>query len=120
MIFMIRYQTRFGTVTISNEYFAKLIGNAVVSCYGVSSMVAKGSQWWRSKFSKKEYIDTGIIVSGDINQINVDLHITVTFGVNINAIAQSIMHKVKYVVEESTGIAVNNVTVHVDGMTNDN
>ncbi len=117
---MIHYQTRFGVVTVSNEYFAKLIGNAVVSCYGVSSMVATGTQWWRSKLSKKEYIDTGINVSGDINQINVDRHITVMFGVNINAIAQSIVHKVKYVVEESTGISVNNVTVHVDGIDNEN
>lgn len=117
---MINYQTRFGAVTISNEYFAKLIGNAVTSCYGVSSMVATGKQWWRSKLSKKEYIDTGIVVTGNINQIDVDLHITVTFGVNINAIAQSIVHKVRYVVEDSTGISVNNVTVHVDGMASEN
>ena len=116
---MIQYQTRYGTVTVSNEYFAKIIGKTVTSCYGVSSMVATGKQWIRSKFSKKEYIDTGIVVSGNINQINVDLHITVIFGVNINAIAQSVAHKVKYVVEESTGIAVNNVTVDVDDMIND-
>lgn len=116
---MIHYQTRFGTVTVSNDYFAKLIGKAVNSCYGVSSMVAKGPQWLRSKITKKQYIDTGIVVKGNIDRINVDLHITVMFGVNINAIAQSIVHKVKYVVEDSTGIAVDNVTVHVDGMNND-
>ena len=113
---MIHYQTRFGTVTVSNDYFAKLIGNAVNSCYGVSSMVAKGPQWWRSKISKKQYIDTGIVVKGNIDRINVDLHITVMFGVNINAIAQSIVHKVHYVVTEATGIKVNKVTVKVDGI----
>ncbi|MGN0556883.1 MAG: Asp23/Gls24 family envelope stress response protein [Acutalibacteraceae bacterium] len=117
---MIHYQTRFGAVTVSDEYFAKLIGNAVNSCYGVSSMVATGKQRLRRFFSKKEYIDTGIAVRGNIDQIDVDLHISVTFGVNINAIAQSIVHKVKYVVEDSTGISVNKVTVHVDGMKNDN
>ena len=39
---MIRYETRLGSVEISNEYFAKLIGNAVASCYGVRAMVPKG------------------------------------------------------------------------------
>lgn len=116
---MISYDTRFGRVIITNEYFAKLIGSAVTSCYGVASMVAKGKQWIREKFSRKEYIDTGIVVSGNINQINVDLYITVVFGVNINAIAQSIINKVKYTVQEATGITVNKVTVHVVGMKND-
>ncbi|MBQ2676748.1 MAG: Asp23/Gls24 family envelope stress response protein [Clostridia bacterium] len=113
---MIRYETRLGSVIISNEYFAKLIGNAVTSCYGVSSMVATGTQWWRSKLTRRDYIDTGIVVSGNINQINVDLHIMVVHGMNINAIAESIVHKVKYTVEEATGISVNKITVHVDGM----
>lgn len=114
---MIHYKTRFGEVNISNEYFAELIGNAVTSCYGVSSMVATGKQWLRRQITRKEHLDTGIVVSGNINQINVDLHITVMMGINITAIAQAIVHKVKYVVEDATGIAVNNVTVHVDGIT---
>ena len=35
---------------------------------------------------------------------------------NINAIAKSIVHKVKYTVEETTGITVDKVTVRVDGI----
>ncbi len=116
---MIRYETRLGSVEISSEYFAKLIGNAVVSCYGVRAMVPKGRQWWRSKLTRKEYIDTGIFVSGSINQINVDLHIAVAYGLNINEIAKSIVNKVKYTVEQSTGIIVNAVTVHIDSMENE-
>lgn len=116
---MIRYKTRLGNVTISDEYFANIIGNAVVSCYGVASMVAKGTQKVRSVFSKDELIDKGIIVRGNIDKINVSLYITVMFGVNINAISQSIVHKVKYTVREATGIEVDKVTVHIDGMQND-
>lgn len=114
---MITYETRLGKVEIANEYFARLIGDAVTSCYGVSSMVAtKGKQWLRSKLTNKSYLDTGISVTGNINKINVDLHICVTYGLNLNAICSSISHKVKYVVEQSTGITVNKVTVHVDAM----
>ena len=114
---MITYETRLGKVEIANEYFSKLIGNTVTSCYGVSSMVAtKGTQWLRSKISKKQYLDTGIVVSGSINKINVHLNISVTYGMNLNAICNSISHKVKYVVEQATGIVVNKVTVHIESM----
>ena len=37
---MITYETRLGKVEIAIDYFARLIGDAVTSCYGVSSMVA--------------------------------------------------------------------------------
>ncbi len=113
---MIRYENRFGTVSISNFFFTKLIGHAVSSCYGVAGMVAKGPQRLRQLFSKKDNEDKGIRVKGDFNAIAVDIYIVVTYGVNINAIAKSIVSKVKYVVEDSTGITVEKVTVHIDGM----
>ncbi len=113
---MIAYETRLGKVTISNTYFAKLIGQATSSCYGVAGMVPKGVQWWRQKLTRKNYVDTGILIGGNIDSICVDLHITVTYGVNINAIAKSIVNKVKYTVEEATGINVEKVIVHIDGM----
>lgn len=113
---MIRFETRYGEITIENEFFAKFIGNAVASCYGVSGMVAKGVQKVKNFVARKELPDTGIIVTGNIDKINVELYITVMYGVNINAISKSIVHKVKYTVEEATGIQVNKVTVHVAKM----
>ena len=38
------------------------------------------------------------------------------YGLNISAISNSIVHKVKYTVEEATGISVAKVLVHVDRM----
>lgn len=113
---MIAYETRIGTIGISNSFFSKLIGHAVSSCYGVSGMVAKGHQKITSLLTRGDNHDTGIKVRGDVNSIVVDLYITVTYGVNINAIANSIVNKVKYTVQEATGITVSKVTVHVVGM----
>ena len=79
-------------------------------------MVAKGPQRLRQLFSKKENAENGIKVKGDFNSIVVDIYIVVTYGVNINAIAKSIVSKVKYTVEDSTGIIVEKVIVHIDGM----
>ena len=114
---MIAYETRIGKVHISYEYLSKLIGHAVTSCYGVSGMVAGTSkQKLFILISKKEQLDKGIVVKGNADAITVDLHIIVTYGMNINAIAQSIVHKVKYVVYDATGIDVKKVTVKVDGI----
>jgi len=112
---MIAYENHLGTVCISQNYLAKLIGNAVSSCYGVTNMVPKGTQWWRSKLVRRDFADTGIQVRGS-KPLTVDLHISVMHGLNISAISNSIVHKVKYTVEEATGITVGRVRVHVDRM----
>lgn len=114
---MISYETRLGSIEISNTYLAKLIGNAVTSCYGVVGMVPSGNkQKLFQLFNKKNSIDKGITVIGSSDSISVELHIIVSYGMNINAIAKSIVNKVRFTVKEATGINVDKVTVKVDGI----
>ena len=114
---MISYETRIGKITLSNSYFSKLIGRAVTSCFGVVGMVPRGSKQRLLGFvSKKDRLDTGVVVRGDFSSIVVDLHIVVSYGMNINAIAKSIVNKVQYTVTSATGIKVKKVTVKVDGI----
>lgn len=114
---MIAYETRVGTVSISEAYLSKLIGHEVTSCFGVVGMVAgTGKQKLFNLFTKEDSVDTGICVKGNTDSIDVELHIVVTYGMNINAIAESITEKVRYVVSEATGITVNKVIVKVDGI----
>lgn len=114
---MISYETRIGTVEITEQFLSKLIGFEVTSCFGVVGMVPRGSkQRIVDVFSKGKAIDTGIKVSGNAETINVEIHIVVIYGMNINAIAASITEKVKYKVTEITGINVGKVSVMVDGI----
>ena len=55
-------------------------------------------------------------VRSDSDRLIVDLHISVIYGMNISAIAKSIVNKVRYTVEEATGLAVKKVNVFVDNM----
>ena len=114
---MIAYETRLGTISITNEYLTKLIGNAVSSCYGVVGMAPGGKrQRILGLLSKKEYANKGIVVRGNEDSISVDLHIIVSYGMNINAIAKSIVNEVRFTVDEAIGIKVEKVTVKVDGI----
>ena len=114
---MIAYENRIGKVHICESYLQKLIGQAVTSCFGVVGMVPSGSrQKILNLLSKKESLNKGIVIKGNSEAINIELHIIVSYGMNINAIAQSIVHKVEYTVAEAVGIKVNKVTVKVDGI----
>lgn len=114
---MIAYETRLGNIILSEAYLSKLIGHEVTSCFGVVGMAPRShTQRLSSKFLKEKPIDTGIKVSGNDNNITVELHIIVIYGMNINAIAASITEKVKYVVKENVGLNVEKVIVKVDGI----
>ena len=112
---MIRIDNRYGTIEISQNYFRHIIGEAVSSCYGVVGMVRKGTRkGLRAMLSRKALIEDGVRVRNEGERLVVDIHIEVVFGMNIAAIAKSIVNKVRYTVEEATGLTVKKVNVFVD------
>lgn len=114
---MIRIENHLGTIEISHEYFSYLIGNAASSCYGVASMMKSGAkQGLRSLVMRRSYADEGVRVRSEGEKLIIDLHISVIYGTNISAIAKSIVNKVRYTVEQATGLEVRKVNVFVDGM----
>lgn len=113
---MIGFENPLGSVEISQDFFANLVGKAASECFGVSGMISSPYQGLKSILSSKEDPDKGVRVRTEAGKLVVDLHIAVTYGVNISAIVKSIVHKVRYTVEESTGLAVARVNVYVDSM----
>lgn len=114
---MISYENRIGSIGFTEGFLSKLIGHAVTSCFGVVGMAPHSRrQHIFGLFSKEQSLDTGIKVKGDANEIDVEIHIIVTFGMSIPAVAASITEKVKYVVKQATSITVNRVVVKVDGI----
>lgn len=115
---MIKTENHIGTIEITETYFANLIGNTVSSCFGVVGMANSNTRQQLRAFLKKGIIfpDQGVAVQKHSDGLFIDLHIIVTYGLNISAICQSITNKVKYTVEEATGMKVAKIKVFVDGM----
>ena len=115
---MVNYENALGTIEISEEYFSQLLGSVVPTCFGVAGMANNGfSQQIRSFFHKtKFYLDRGVNVVRELDGLVVELHIVVTYGVNISVVVQSIVNKVRYTVEDATGLTVKTVNVYVDSM----
>jgi uncharacterized alkaline shock family protein YloU len=113
---LIRFENPNGYIEVTHEYFSNLIGYATSSCYGVAGMAATNpAQGFITNFVQ-EKLDRGIKVKSVAGELAIDLHIIVTYGVNITAIVKSIIKKVRYTVEEATGLKVESVNVFIDGM----
>ena len=113
---MVKIETHLGVVEISHEFFANLIGWVASGCFGVSGMATSGTvDGLKQLFATKKKFDKGVRVRAVDNKLVIDLHIIVSFGVNIPAIVKSIVNKVKYSVEDATGLEVSTINVFVDG-----
>lgn len=116
---MISIERSAGSIEISKEYFARLIGFAASECFGVSGMVPSSPNQELRAFFRKNDVDKGVAVKSVNGKLHIELHIEVTYGVNVAAIVKSIINKVRYTVEEATGLRVGKVNVFVDSMTLD-
>ena len=116
---MIKIDNHLGTIEMKTSHLTSLIGHTVTSCFGVVRMnPASAYQGARSNIFKKDSIDNGVIVKfpKGSDKMVIDLHISVTYGINVSAIVDSIINKVRYVVEKETGIEVKKINVYVDSM----
>lgn len=117
---MIKFENPNGYIEITNNYFSNLVGNAAQSCFGVTRMVNPNAlRSIKNVINSKVDPDNhsqGVTVKSINGSLVVDLHIAVSYGVNINAISDSIVNKVRYTIESATGLKVSAVNVHIDGL----
>lgn len=119
---MIRIENADGAITITNEVFTVLAGDAATSCFGVKGMVGKtkdgkGKDASPFQLLRRESMSKGVFAAfQDDGSVALELHIAVDQGVNISALAHSIMGEVSYKVNQATGVPVSAVNVFVDTM----
>ena len=122
---MIKYENPNGYIEITNNYFAKLVGNAAQSCFGVTRMVSANTVQTiktaiKNRTQKADFDNSnqGVTIESVNGALVVDLSIAVSYGVNISAIADSIVNKVRYTIESTTDLKVSEVNVHIEGIDN--
>ena len=114
---MIRQENEQGSVNVSYNVYAEIAGNAASNCFGVKGMAARSVTDGVYHLLRKESMSKGVRVEfHEDNSISIDLHIMVDNGVNLNAVANSIISEVRYVVSNTTGTEVRAVNVFIDSM----
>lgn len=113
---MITIENYLGTINISDEYLVSLIAHTASGCFGVVAMNPTEKRGLLRLFQKCETEHPGVTVKYDNKKLIIGIHISVMFGTKISAVVDSLVHKVRYVVEEKTGLKIAKVTVFVDDM----
>ena len=117
---MIRHETDNGSVNVSTNVYTDIAGTAATNCFGVKGMAARSVKDGVYHLLRKESASKGVRVQfHEDDSISIDLHIMVDNGVNLSAVASSIISEVRYVVSKHTGTEVRAVNVFIDSIVMD-
>lgn len=109
--------TSFGNVQIDNDVIAKYAGSSAIECFGVVGMASVNMKDGLARLLKRESLKHGVGVAVSYeNKITIDLHIIVSYGVSISAVADNLIGNVKYKIEEFAGLPVERINVFVEGV----
>jgi uncharacterized alkaline shock family protein YloU len=95
-----------GRITISSDAIAHIVGETARECYGVVAMA--GRRWLPDRPTR------GIEIHREGDEVTIDLHVVVEYGLNLTEVASTVRNRVAYEVGRLTGLPVRAVEVHID------
>ena len=112
-------KTEGNDIKISDDVVAVIAGVAVSEVPGVAGMAGRFAGGISEVLSGKKNLAKGIKVEVDGNDTKIDVNIIVEYGSRIPDVAFEIQNRVKKAVESMTGLNVEEVNVHVQGVDTD-
>ncbi len=110
-------KTNYGSISVSEDAVASLVGGVITECYGVVGMASKQvlRDGWAEMLKKENYA-RGVVVKKNDEGLDIDLYIIVGFGVKISEVVLEAQKKVKYMLEKTLSLEVTSVNVFVQGV----
>ncbi|MFK0521450.1 Asp23/Gls24 family envelope stress response protein [Paenibacillus illinoisensis] len=106
---------RMGAIHISNDVVSKIVGIAAQATSGISSMSVGLTEGIAKSISGKS-LQKGIDVDVKDDQASIQLRINVQYGFKMHQVCKELQHNVQQAVEQMTGILVDEIKVHVVGV----
>lgn len=105
----------YGEVKIVDDVVATIAGLAATEVKGVAGM-SGGFVGDIAEILGKKSLSKGVKVDVKEKVANIDLYIIVEYGTKIPDVAWKIQENVKKTIETMTGIEINEVNIHVQGV----
>lgn len=105
-----------GYIDYSEDVVANIVGVSTMECYGVVGMASRNAKDGLWELIKSENLSKGVKVRCKDNGLLIELYIIVEYGTKISVICNNVIQKIKYNVENYTGIKVSSITVNVQGV----
>ena len=110
-------ETKLGRITIDKDVIATYAGSVAVECFGIVVMAAVNMKDGLVRLLKKDYLSHGIDVRiEDENEISLDFHVIISYGVSIATVTDNLKQTVKYKLEAFTGMIVKEIKIRVEGI----
>ena len=107
--------TTLGGIHISPNAVATIAYHATLETYGVVGLAPRNIADGIVKTITREPA-RGVSVKYNGEDIDIEIHIIVEYGTNINSVAESVMNTVRFHVEKALGLKVNTINIHVAGL----
>lgn len=111
-----KLNNKYGSINIDESVLESIAGLSAMESYGLVGMSNRKTTDGLVELLKKENLSKGVKVHTDGDKIVVDLYIVVQFGTKISVVANNIIDKVKYNIENLTGLKVERVNINVQGV----
>lgn len=105
-----------GSINIEESVIAGIAGIAAMECYGLVGMASRGAKDGIVELLVRENLSRGVKISTRDDSVVIDLYVIIQFGISISTVATNIIDKVKYAVEDATGLKVEKINVNVQGV----
>lgn len=109
-------KSELGEIIINTDVIATYAGSVAVECFGIVGMAAVSMKDGLVKILRRDSLKHGIQVRVEDNEISLEFHVIVAYGVSILALSENLMSNVKYKVEAFTGMKIKNINVLVEGV----
>ena len=106
----------YGLISIDNNVIARLAGISAMESYGIVGMASKDATDGFFELLKWDHLTRGIKVYSKDDILTIDLHVILEYGVQISVVAKNIIDRVKFNVENLTGMKIDKINVYVEGI----
>lgn len=113
----VKIKTHVGTIEISNDVIATVVGGAATDIYGIVGMASKNQiKDNLNDILRRENFSRGVVVRQEENGVAIDVYTVVSYGTKISEVSRNVQEKVKYNLETMLGVTANSVNVFVQGV----
>ena len=98
--------TQYGQILIDTDVIATYAGSVAVECFGIVGMAAVNMKDGLVKHVKVD----------ENNEITIDFHVIVAYGISIGTVSDNLIETVKYKVESFTGMKIAKINIYVEGV----
>lgn len=109
-------ETKLGKMVFTEDVIATMAGVAATECYGIVGMTSRKLTDGIAELLGRDSLTRGVEVTIDDEMLAIDLYVIVGYGTRISEVAQNVISNVTYAVQSMTGLRVERVSIHVQGV----